>query len=249
MSTQGQGRKVTLTETVRAQVALLFGKFRPAGNLAPSELAAVRAERIEFADRLVALVRGIEAQEPAVIQEVRRVAREVFNEQFSKMPSAEDLCARVKHAFQTKLRAPCFGCQANGGWLPRANPDEPPQRVFTGEIEFAPLGWLCVGHSEAVTWYAQREARRRGLPGLGGCPRIFAYPPPACLLPRGGRPADGPPEDPTWTAYTDGANMGVLARWAVALVGDHYGWTVGETETPLLEGAAEAVDDELWRSL
>lgn len=228
------GRKVTLTEVVRAQVALLFGRFRPAGGLSPEEQTAVRTERVEFTDRLVALVRAIDANEAAVVQEVRRITRDLYNTPDARMPSVEGIAGRVKAAFQARERPVCFGCSAMGGVYEHAGDTAILYGKRMGEVEWGRAGWLCLRHHVTLNWYLEREARRRNLPGVGGAPRIFDYPPPATILPHGALGCAPPDDDPGWTSWTDGAKMGPTARWAVEQVLKMEGWRVGETETPLL---------------
>lgn len=228
------GRKVTLTEVVRAQVALLFGRFRPAGGLSPEEQTAVRTERVEFTDRLVALVRAIDANEAAVVQEVRRITRDLYNAPDAKMPSVEGIAGRVKAAFQVRERPTCFGCDAMGGVYEHAGDTAILYPKRPGEVQWGRHGWLCLRHHTTLNWYLEREARRRNLPGVGGAPRIFDYPPPPTILPHGAPHASPPADDPLWTSWTDGPKMGPTARWAVEQVLKVEGWRVGETETPLL---------------
>lgn len=244
------GRRVTLAEVVRAQVATLFGKFRPAGGLSAEEQAAVRAERVEFADRLVALLRAIDANEAAVVQEVRRITRELYNDTLARLPSVEFIALRVKAAFRASARPTCFACEEIGGRYLWNGDDAPLMPKAIGEVEYpGGAGWLCLQHHGVAHWYGYRECRRRGIPGVGGVPRIFEYPPPTCLLPRGVTALAG---DSSVLPWTDGVNMGPTARWAVAYMKKAHGWVVGETEQPLLAEVPERAPDaggEAWRDL
>lgn len=244
------GRRVTLAEVVRAQVATLFGKFRPAGGLSAEEQNAVRAERVEFADRLVALLRAIDANEAAVVQEVRRITRELYNDTLARLPSVEFIAVRVKAAFRATSRPVCFACEEIGGRYLWNGEDAPLMAKAVGEVEYpGGAGWLCLHHHAVVHWYGHRECRRRGIPGVGGAPRIFEYPAPTSLLPRGMTTHAG---DSSVLPFTDGASMGATARWAVGYMKKAHGWVVGETEQPLLAEVHEAPREaggEAWRDL
>lgn len=245
-------RNVSIQDVVRAQVALLFGKFRPAGGLSPEEQGALRAERVEFGDRLCSMVRAIDAPEPAVIEQVRNVTREVYaDERQRNLPTVESLCALVKRSFQTRTRGVCLGCVEGGGSYMNASPDEPLGRKWQGEVEYAKVGWLCLIHHHAVVWYTQREKARRGIESIAGCVARDPGPPPFELRPRLALTA--PADDPNWASWTDGANMGPLARWAREFVKRVSGYDVGATETPLLgeqvAAAPTGPEREEWRSV
>lgn len=244
-------RHPTLKEVVKAQVATLFGKFRPAGGLSEDEISAIRAERVEFSERLYLLTQAIDAPEAAIIQEIRRITREVYNDHGrGTLPSVEMLSTRVKTAFRPKDRPICFGCEEMGGHYLHAGAEEILQRKVVGEIEVGGRGWLCLAHHHALLWYAQREARRRGIPSLSGSPRVFVYAPPEELLPRGAKPSRWPEDDVLWASWTDGRNMGPLAEWARAWTKKEYGWEVGETETPLLDESVERLPEtDAWDAL
>lgn len=245
---------VTLAQTVRAQVALLFGKFRPAGGLAREETEALSAERAEFGNRLVALVQAIDAPEVAVCEKVREVTRQVYGDgRLDRLPSVEHLSGLVKRSFSVAERPTCSGCRDMGGHYRCASPDEPLGAVRQGEVAYENHAWLCVLHHRAVEWYEGRERRRRGIPfyfaGQPVLPR-FEYPPPEVLLPRGGFGPDAPADDPKWTSFTDGQNMGPTARWARAYVERVYGHRIEEA-APLLGAAPEeaVVESDAWRDI
>lgn len=239
---------VTLAEVVKAQVAYLFGKFRPPTSLSAEETNAIRAERVEFSDRLIAFLRAIDAPEPRIVQEVRAVARDLFNDSsYTKMPTPEQVSSRVKAAFAVRARPTCFGCTDMGGRYEVAGDDAPLKEKQIGEFEYPGHGFLCSSHHHPVHWYAHREAVRRGVTGPCGTPFVMEYPPPSELLPSGVVPRSAPAADPKWASYTDGHNMGPLARWAREYVKRRHGWLVGETEAPLLEGAEPTRD--AWRDL
>ena len=243
---------VTLAEVVRAQVALLFGKYRPAGGLTPEEQTAIRSERVEFGDRLVALIRGIDAPDSAIIEQVRLVTRDVYaDERMRNLPTVESLCALVKRSFATKVRAACLGCAEMGGIYENASPDTPIRARQPGDFQYERVGWLCLGHHHAVSWYENREHYRRGIPSIADTMPRFEYPPPGELLPRAGQVGRAPADDPKWESWTDGANMGPLARWAREFCRKVYGHEVGSTETPLLanQGPPERARSEAWRDL
>lgn len=241
---------VTVAEVVRAQVALLFGKYRPAGGLTPEEASAMQAERVEFAKRLTDLVRGIDAPDAALIEQIRNVTRTVYSDdKLRNLPTVEGLCALVKRSFATRVRATCAGCAEMGGRYENASPDAPLLARVQGDIDYAEHGWLCIAHHHAVLWYQRRECLRRNVPGIAGLLPRFAYPPPEEILPRNGRPTQPPAEDPEWESFTDGASMGPTARWARAFVLRAYGYEVGATETPLLADVSDAPKSEAWRDL
>jgi hypothetical protein len=246
---------VTLAQVVKAQVALLFGKYRPAGGLDAEEQKAVQAERHDFADRLVSMVQAIDAPEAAVIEQVRKVTRDVYaDERRQNLPTVESLCSLVKRSFVSREKPPCLGCRDMGGHYRTASPDEPLSKVQSGEVPYEGHGHLCPVHNRAVGWYEHRECRRRSIPvSATGEPPRFEYPPPYELLPRGACPTRPPADDPMWTSWTDGSRMGPLAKWARSFVDRVYGHRVGETEEsdgPLLENApAPAEESEEWRNL
>ncbi len=244
---------VSLAEVVRAQVALLFGKYRPAGGLSEEETRAVRAERTEFGDRLVTMIRGIDAPEAAVVEQVRLVTRDVYaDDRMRNLPTVESLCALVKRSFSSNLHRPlCFACVELGGHYRTADPVEPLQAKQRGEIEYAGHGWLCIDHSEVVCWYEHREMHRRGLSTIAGIRARFEYVPPQTLLPRASNAAAPPADDPKWASWTDGGNMGPLALWARAFVKRAYQHDVEEGAAPLLETRATDApqESEAWRDL
>ncbi len=241
---------VTVVEVVRAQVATLFGKYRPAGGLTAEETSAVQAERVEFSRRLADLIRGIDAPDAAIIEQIRNVTRVVYSDdKMRNLPTPESLCSLVKRAFATRIRATCQGCVDMGGRYENASPDAPILARAQGDIDYGEHGWLCLSHHHAALWYQRRECARRNVPGIAGLLPRFAYPPPEEILPRSGRPTQPPADDPGWESYTDGGNMGPLARWARGFVLRAYGYEVGSTETPLLVDVDSAPKSEAWRDL
>lgn len=229
------GRKTpTLRQVVTAQVAYLHGKFaRLPRGAEEAEIAAARAERVETADRLATYLSAMNAPEAAIIQEVRRISRVLYNEDLQKMPSAEMLAAKVKEAFKAgEARPTCAGCEAMGGFYMTGSPDEPLQGAVLGDIEWKGHGWLCVWHNGVAVWFAHRERRRRGVASIQGCPARFDYPPPREMLPRHARPS-ALDVFGSWDAYTDGAATTPMATWGRSFVEKATGWKIGETEEPL----------------
>ena len=245
-------QNVSLVEVVKAQVALLFGKYRPVGGLSEDEQRAIRAERVEFCDRLVALLGAIDAPQAAVVEQVRLVTREVYSDgQPRNLPSVESLCGLVKRAFTAGRQRPlCFGCVDMGGRYHSASPDEPLRAKATGEIPFDPFGWLCMAHHRAVVWYEDRERWRRNIAVIQDRAPMCEYPPIEELLPRGAWRPQPPADDPKWTSWTDGANMGPLALWARAFVKRAYGHDVAESDAPLLDAKPVlAEESDEWTRL
>lgn len=200
---------VTLAEIVRAQVALLFSKWR-GGALSDEEKAAMQADRAEWSQRLTMYLRAIDAPERAVIEQVRKVTRELYRDANpNKIPSIEEVAARVKGAFQVQREVACEGCRDMGGYYLHASDDEP---LYSREPGTHPWGLdrsLCTFHHEAANWYAWRA-------GWWAQGKPWPYPAPLILLPRGAR------HDRDWSQHTDGALMGRMARWAVAYVERQY---------------------------
>jgi hypothetical protein len=197
--------RVTLAEVVRAQVATIFGKWRPAAGLEAAEAAAVLAERRDFADRLTSFVRAIEAPEPAVIQRVRDVTRSIYNDpNLRNLPTPEAIALQVKQVFVAKQRQRCVGCIQMGGYYMSADVDAILHNPLLGDLDYGPAGTLCIAHHEVAHYFeAREERRRRGV--------LYRYPPPFSMLPRG---SHNTPSADLWRAYLDGADQGPMAKWA-----------------------------------
>lgn len=217
-------RGTTLGEVVRAQVAYLFGRFRSPAELTADERGALKAERVDFADRLLALVRAIDQPQEHVVQVVRDVTRQLTNEPLARLPSVEAIAAKVKGSFRAKERPMCFACETIGGIHLRGGDDAPLMPKQRGEVEWGRDGFLCLSHHEALNWYCHREARARGIPGVYGMPRSHDYPAPPVLLPREAAPSSPPLSDPLWESWTDGGRMGSTARWCRAYLKRVHGW-------------------------
>lgn len=150
---------MSLAETVRGQVAELFGKYRPAAGLSAEEIKAIGAERTEFASRIVAGLRGLAHSQDAITREFRRVIYEIRNEPWgSKMPTAEGIVGRVRSACSGGFEIPwCVCCEHLGGtpgyWI-----DSPLTDKSRGAVKAEVTGeWWCGTCHEALAWYWNRE--------------------------------------------------------------------------------------------
>ena len=238
----------SISKVARAGIAWVFGRFRPAQGLSKDETDAISSERVEFGNRFIAYCQAIQADEAQVVNEIRSICREITNDPNARMPSVEALAARVRAAFQARERPLCFGCTDVGGFYRFTGVDAPRLSPERGAVEWAPHGWLCLGHSEVANWFAHREASRRALPGVCGMPRGHVYPPPAMLLPRGAVQFLPPEGDEGWVSYTDGVNAGPNAAWARSFLRRAFQWEVGETLTPLFAQGRRS-EDESWAGL
>lgn len=197
-------RRASLSDVVRAQMTLLYGKWRPVMSLSDDEKTAMQADRSAAAEELLDYLRAMDVETHELIQAVRTVTREIMHETRSTMPDPAEIGGRIKGVFNKgSAPKPCAGCKTMGGYYTRTGPDEP---LYEPALGTAPWGggvWLCFWHHETANWYVNRK-----LHDLES--RAWPYKPPFPLLPRGVMPYDRS----DWTDYTDGPLSGPMGDWA-----------------------------------
>ena len=194
-----------ISDVVRGNVSSLFGRFRPPQGKSQEEILAAKAERLEFGDRLIPMLKLL-GDDPKTERAIRQVFREIQGEPTSMpMPTPDGVVARVRRVLNVaEVRPDCPGCVALGG-VPGIFADTPVlPTISKGEL---PIGrhWLCPAHHEVVAWYAHRQSRYAD--GL-----LWYYPPPVSLIPRDNLALGQPVEH--YYEYTDGALISALGLWA-----------------------------------
>lgn len=195
----------SIGEVVRGNVSSLFGRFRPPAGLSAEEIKAAKAERIEFGDRLVPMLRLMDSHGRKVEKAVRTVFRELQGEPASNaMPTPDTIAARVREKLSiAEHRPPCPACTEFGG-SPGIFSDSPAGTdVLRGDVQIE-RDWWCTFHFPIITWYQSRQARYED--GLQ-----FTYSPPHCIIPKAAFVAGAKPDH--YYEYTDGALMCALALW------------------------------------
>ena len=186
-----------LGEVVRANVAQLFGRFRPPSGMSESEVKGIKAERLEFAQRLVTMLKAVDAPTDSIIHEFRDVMRELMNQPYSvRMPTADGIAASVRERCQRDVvYPPCPICSKVGG-RPGVLADSergPIERSGTIRVEGE---WWCPDHHRLMAWFAWRQSKWED--GI-----VWPYPPPMLVFPKDAFRGPGD-ED---AHYTDGHLM------------------------------------------
>jgi len=193
-------------EVVRGNVSSLFGRFRPPAGRTEEEIRSAKAERIEFGDRLIPMLKLLGDGGGTTEKAVRGVFRELQSEPTSMpMPTPDSIAARVREKLNIAEERPdCPGCVRLGG-IPGIFSDLPAgQGVRKGDTQVE-RHWLCHGHLEPVVWFLSRQSRYED--GIS-----FPYPPPLCLIPKDSYvPGAGPDH---YHEHIDGALICELGLWA-----------------------------------
>lgn len=215
----------TLGEAVRGNVASLFGRFRPPQGQTAEAIQSAKAERIEFGDRLIPMLKLLSSEPGRLEKATRSVFRELQGEPASNpMPTPDGIAARVRAMLSmVEDRPDCVACLELGG-IPGIFTDSAKgTKVMPGCV---PVGkWLCSEHAVPVVWFKNRQERfEDGLP--------WRYPPPECLLPRSVW-GPGVTEDQFW-AYTDGPLMDPLTFWIRDFIEDQTGKAILGEPAPIV---------------
>lgn len=167
-----------LGEVVRANVAQLFGRFRPPAGMSESEIKGVKAERVEFAQRLVTMLKVLDAPASKIIRELREVCRELMNQPFTmRMPTADGIAGSVRERVQREVvHPPCPICSkltsAPGIYADSAR--GPVERSGTLRLEGE---WWCADHYRILSWISHRQGKYED--GIA-----WPYPPPMLFFPK-----------------------------------------------------------------
>jgi hypothetical protein len=191
-------------EVVRGNVAGLFGRFRPPAGKSASEIAAVKAERVEFGDRLIPSLKLMSADAKKIERATRDVFKEIESSSILIMPDPEAIAASVRDKLNvTEKREDCAACVEFGG-VPAIFRDKTPGAIVMRGDVLVDRTWLCFAHHEPVSWFLNRQKHYES--GLK-----WPYPPSFCLVPEASYSAGAEPNH--YWEYTDGMFISPLGYW------------------------------------
>lgn len=192
----GATRMSTIGETVRGNVGSLFGRFRPPAGLTEDEIKSIKAERLEFTQRLTAMLKLVESDGPKLVKHTRATFRELQQQPITDaMPTPDTITASVRQrcGFQ-EAKGFCPACTRTGGEPGIYSDTTKGAEILRGDVKYEG-DWWCSGHYEILSWYANRQARF--VDGLA-----FAYQPPTSIVPKQAFVAGADADH--FAEYTDG---------------------------------------------
>jgi len=218
---------------LRALVASLWARRRPPQDLTPEERKGLTAERADFQNTIIDLLRSLDVDNAVIAQHARDVFRDrEAQPAYMALPTPDELAnAIIRRCQRVVGSAPCVACEALGSSpgifgtsdLFKKRPGDGPMLPRRQDER------LCVPHYEVYTWYVNRN--RAYLDN-----RVWAYEPPLSMLPAGAHKDFA--RDVDWRPWTDGAHMTDHVRWIRAYVEQSFAWT-------LLEGPGSGVQGDL----